>query len=218
MKFNQYGSEKKEIFFFPKPHLNHLLFLLFFVISILKQYVDRLFPQESKIPAELLAIYIYNLSDFFSIIPYFILKHRTKGKKDINNSIYKKIVKKSTEYIYTDIEDTNHFPFKKLFTLTISDYISQISMLIFYIILNEIDIPMKLVKLNAFFIVNVIVIFIISKLILHNQFYRHHSFSLLINLICLIVLIIVDIFNIINFSGEIIIQFIYFNYILLKMF
>ena len=188
--------QKKKYFFFPKPHLNHLLFLLFFVISILKQYVNRLFPQESKIPAEFLAIYIYNLSDFFSIIPYFVLKHRTKGKKDINNSISKKDAKKGTKYIYTDIEDTNHFPFKKIFTLTISDYIAQISMLIFYIILNEIDIPMKFAKLSALIIVNVIVIFIISKIILHTNFYRHHSFSLLINLICLMVLIIVDIFNI----------------------
>ena len=201
--------QKKKYFFFPKPHLNHLLYLLFFVISILKKYVNTLFPQKSKIPSEFLQIYIYNLSDFFSIIPYFILKHRTKGKKDINDSNSERNTKNRTEYIYTDIEDTNQYPYKKILILTISDYIAQISFVIFYIILNELDIPMKFIKLNSLFIVNVLVIFIISKLILHNQFYRHHSFSLLINIICLIVLIIVDIINIINYSGKIIIQFIY---------
>jgi hypothetical protein len=201
--------QKKKYFFFPKPHLNHLLYLLYFVISILKKYVNTLFPQKSKIPSEFLQIYIYNLSDFFSIIPYFILKHRTKGKKDINDSNSERNTKNGTEYIYTDIEDTHQYPYKKILILTISDYIAQISFVIFYIILNELDIPMKFAKFNSYFIVNVIVIFIISKLILNNQIYRHHSFSLLINIICLFVLIIVDIINIINYSGKIIIQFIY---------
>ena len=201
--------EKKKYFFFPKPHLNHFLFLLFFVISILKKYVNTFFPQKPKIPLEFLELYIYNLSDFFSIIPLFILQKRTKRKKEIIDSNSNKDVKGGHGYIYNNREKTNPKSKIRIFILTISDYIAQISSVIFYVILNEMNIPMKFVKLTSLLIINVIVIFIISKLILHNHFYRHHSLSLLINIICLIVLIIVDISNIINYSGEIKMQFIY---------
>ena len=201
--------EKKKYFFFPKPHLNHFLFLLFFVISILKKYVNTFFPQKPKIPLEFLELYIYNLSDFFSIIPLFILQKRTKRKKEIIDSNSNKDVKGGHGYIYNNREKTNPKSKIRIFILTISDYIAQISSVIFYVILNELNIPMKFAKLTSLLIINVIVIFIISKLILHNHFYRHHSLSLLINIICLIVLIIVDISNIINYSGEIKMQFIY---------
>jgi hypothetical protein len=201
--------EKKKYFFFPKPHLNHFLFLLFFVISILKKYVNTFFPQKPKIPLEFLELYIYNLSDFFSIIPLFILQKRTKRKKEIIDSNSNKDVKGGHGYIYNNREKTNPKSKIRIFILTISDYIAQISSVIFYVILNEMNIPMKFAKLTSLLIINVIVIFIISKLILHNHFYRHHSLSLLINIICLIVLIIVDICNIINYSGEIKMQFIY---------
>ena len=206
--------EKKKYFFFPKPHLNHFLFLLFFVISILKKYVNTFFPQKPKIPLEFLELYIYNLSDFFSIIPLFILQKRTKRKKEIIDSNSNKDVKGGHGYIYNNREKTNPKSKIRIFILTISDYIAQISSVIFYVILNEMNIPMKFAKLTSLLIINVIVIFIISKLILHNHFYRHHSLSLLINIICLIVLIIVDISNIINYSGEIKMQFIY---IIIKM-
>ena len=201
--------EKKKYFFFPKPHLNHFLFLLFFVISILKKYVNTFFPQKPKIPLEFLELYIYNLSDFFSIIPLFILQKRTKRKKEIIDSNSNKDVKGGHGYIYNNREKTNPKSKIRIFILTISDYLAQISSVIFYVILNEMNIPMKFAKLTSLLIINVIVIFIISKLILHNHFYRHHSLSLLINIICLIVLIIVDISNIINYSGEIKMQFIY---------
>ena len=201
--------EKKKYFFFPKPHLNHFLFLLFFVISILKKYVNTFFPQKPTIPLEFLELYIYNLSDFFSIIPLFILQKRTKRKKEIIDSNSNKDVKGGHGYIYNNREKTNPKSKIRIFILTISDYIAQISSVIFYVILNEMNIPMKFAKLTSLLIINVIVIFIISKLILHNHFYRHHSLSLLINIICLIVLIIVDISNIINYSGEIKMQFIY---------
>ena len=203
------NPEKKKYFFFPKPHLNHFLFLLFFVISILKKYVNTFFPQKPKIPLEFLELYIYNLSDFFSIIPLFILQKRTKRKKEIIDSNSNKDVKGGHGYIYNNREKTNPKSKIRIFILTISDYIAQISSVIFYVILNELNIPMKFAKLTSLLIINVIVIFIISKLILHNHFYRHHSLSLLINIICLIVLIIVDISNIINYSGEIKMQFIY---------
>ena len=201
--------EKKKYFFFPKPHLNHLLFLLFFVISILKKYVNTFFPQNPKIPLEFLELYIYNLSDFFSIIPFIILQKRTKRKKQIIDSNSNKDGKSGHGYIYNNWEKKNPKSKIKIFILTISDYIAQISSVIFYVILNEMNIPMKFAKLTSLLIINVIVIFIISKLILRNHFYRHHSLSLLINIICLIVLIIVDISNIINYSGEINMQFIY---------
>ena len=123
--------EKKKYFFFPKPHLNHFLFLLFFVISILKKYVNTFFPQKPKIPLEFLELYIYNLSDFFSIIPLFILQKRTKRKKEIIDSNSNKDVKGGHGYIYNNREKTNPKSKIRIFILTISDYIAQISSVIF---------------------------------------------------------------------------------------
>ena len=202
--------EKKKYFFFLILHLHHLLFLIFFVISICKIYVNSFFPQNPKIAVEFLELYIYNLSDFFSIIPFLIIKHKTKENKKIFYSNSNKDVNSNIDYIYNDLEDANkRNPNKTIFILTISDYMSQISSVIFYVILNELEIPSKFTKLSSLLIINVIIIFIVSKIILHTHFYRHHSFSILLNLICLMVLIIVDIYNIMNFSGDILLQFIY---------
>ncbi len=180
------------------------------MISICKIYVNSFFPQNPKIAVEFLELYIYNLSDFFSIIPFLIIKHKTKENKKIFYSNSNKDVNSNIDYIYNDLEDANkRNPNKTIFILTISDYMSQISSVIFYVILNELEIPSKFTKLSSLLIINVIIIFIVSKIILHTHFYRHHSFSILLNLICLMVLIIVDIYNIMNFSGDILLQFIY---------
>jgi hypothetical protein len=139
-----------------------------------------------------------------------IIKHKTKENKKIFYSNSNKDVNSNIDYIYNDLEDANkRNPNKTIFILTISDYMSQISSVIFYVILNELEIPSKFTKLSSLLIINVIIIFIVSKIILHTHFYRHHSFSILLNLICLMVLIIVDIYNIMNFSGDILLQFIY---------
>ena len=139
-----------------------------------------------------------------------IIKHKTKEIKKIFYSNSNKGTKSNIDYIYNDLEDVNKgSPFKTIFKLTISDYMSQICSVVFYVILNELEIPSKFAKLSSLLIINVINIFIISKIILHSHFYRHHSFSILLNLICLMVLIIVDLYNIMNFPGDLLFQFIY---------
>ena len=51
-------------------------------------------------------------------------------------------------------------------------------------------------------IFNVIALFLFSKLLLHNTFYRHHFFSFVIFIICLIVIVILDIFQIKDECGD----------------
>ena len=51
-------------------------------------------------------------------------------------------------------------------------------------------------ELNALFIFKIIIICILSIKILHSPFYKHHYFSLGINLILLIVLVVIDQINI----------------------
>jgi len=58
-------------------------------------------------------------------------------------------------------------------------------------------------------IFDIIFIFLFSILILRTKFYRHHLFSIMINILCLIILAIIDITNMHNEGDNMVISFIY---------
>ena len=74
---------------------------------------------------------MYNIGDFISLIPYLIVKKKTKSKnipKFGNNQENNE----STNYIYTDIENEQIHDKKKkskitIFIITLVDFIAQIS-------------------------------------------------------------------------------------------
>lgn len=132
---------------FTKPHLKHLLFLLFFLISSIKKNIQSYFSKYSQTSVEFLGLYLFNLGDFISIIPYCIVRKRMKKEKNIitrnNNTIvgnidnlYIKNTEKANEY--------NGSAFKLILVITLSDFTSQISSLIFQVIKQEKKIEVKL--------------------------------------------------------------------------
>ena len=71
---------QKKYILFPKLHLKHLLFLFFLIVSCIKKGVQIFFEQNQRIAIEFLKLYMYNIGDMFTIIPYLIMKKRMKNE------------------------------------------------------------------------------------------------------------------------------------------
>ena len=201
---------KKKYILFPKLDLKYLLFLFFFIVSIIRSLMKNYIEDNEGLSVEFLELYINIISDFISIIPVLIILKRTKSTKNdtrmtIKDKFSNLILKTSEE----QVKVYKGGAFIKLLIFTTVDFFSQVSSRIFYIIINVKKITIKLTSLNSTLIFNIIFIFLLSKIMLHTNFFRHNYFSLIIDIICLIVLIIIDIIDIKNNSGKLIIIIIY---------
>ena len=203
-----YGQKKKYLLF-PKLYSKHLLFLYFFIISCLKKGAQIFFEKDQRLSIEFIKLYLYDFGDFLSIIPLLIMKKRMKNEQkdnkikiqnnDINiQSYYNRTIKKSNCALYRNI-----------FIFVYVDFIGQISSVIFYVIQNEQKLIVKQANLNSASIFNIISILLFSICLLHTKVYKHHIFSILINMICFIVLTAIDITRIYNSGENIIISIIY---------
>ena len=202
---------------FEKPHINHILFLFFFISSLVKQYILKIVKEEDNLSIPILKLYIYDIGDFLSLIPYIIIKIKSKSKDG------EKRLKSAEEikYIYNDSTKSE---FKKnmsyiilyMFLLTMSDFIAQISTVIFYLTTGNQQLQVKHGNMNFALIFNVIFLFLFSRFFLHHAFNRHHFFSLIIFIICLIVIVILDFLEIKKSSGDKFIKSII--YILVRIF
>ena len=177
---------------------------------------------------------MYNVGDFFSIIPYIIMKRRLKALENNNNNVNKNnnnvnnnVNRNNSRDNFNNIgnnvmyDDTNinirinnsnttitmlHYEpenktnqcgiILKIILFTIVDFIAQISKVVFYVILNKEKIQVELDDLNSTLIFFIISIILLSKIMLHSEFWRHHYFSFFIDIFCLIILSILDIIEI----------------------
>ena len=210
-------EEKKEkIILFPKLDLKYLQFLFFFIVSIIRSLMKNYIEDNEGLSVEFLELYINIISDFISIIPVLIILKRTKSTKNdtrmtIKDKFSNLILKTSEE----QVKVYKGGAFKKLLIFTLLSFTAQISSGIFYIIKNVEKLSIHLTSLNSTLIFNIIFIFLFSKIMLHTNFFRHNYFSLIIDIICLIVLITFDVIEIIYDTGD---KAIIIIYILIKIF
>ena len=123
-------SPKKYILF-PKPNLKHLLFLFFLIIACLKKGVQIYFEQNQKLAIEFLKLYMYNVGDFFSIIPFMIMKKRMRNRRpvfEIKNTI-------ASFYLQYKKFDPDSKKFKRktlrnLFIFSVVDFIAYLQLFI----------------------------------------------------------------------------------------
>ena len=183
-------NKKKQYCLFPKPHLNHLLFLFYFVSSIVKQYIFIGIKKEENLSIPIFKLYIYVIGDLLAVIPYLIIKKKIKSKnieKSNNNN------KGNFNYIYTDIfAKMKKRIIMNIFIISLISFIAQISTIIFYLIEEDQKMMVENANLNIKLIFNIIFLFVLSKFILDISFFLHHYFSLIIFIICLIVISIID--------------------------
>jgi len=201
---------KKKFIFFPKLQPRHFLFLFFFVISCIKNGMQRYLSKNQGIDIEFLKLYMYNLGDFLTVIPFLILKKRVKTEKE-EISPKDTDAENNFELIYNNQEQKqNDFSaFKKIFIITIADFIAQIGSVILKIITTEQNLEVKKSDLNSLLIFNIIAILLLSIFILRKKFYKHHLFAILINILCLIILAITDIQDIIDAGDDIKLSLLY---------
>ena len=202
--------QKIKHFLFPKPHINYLWFLVCFICSIIKQIIFKDIKDKVNLSIPIFKLYIYDIGDFFSLIPYLIIKRKSKSKIPIEEIEEREKRKKSQDDINYIYNDSTKNEFKKnmsyiivnMFLITILDFIAQISTVTFYLITGNQKFQVKHENLNITLIFNVIALFLFSKLFLHHTFYRHHFFSFIIFIICLIVIVILDITQIYQACGD----------------
>ena len=195
-------SKNKKYIFFPKLNLKHLLFLFFFIVSFIKKTAQTYFENNQKIAIEFLKLYMYDMGDMLSIIPFIILKLRSKTQKLKKNELNK--TPTNIKYIFNDEEQKKKGlkAYINIFLFTIIDITAQISPVIYYVVKEGHKLAVKQANLNTTLIFNIIFIIIFSYFILHTDFYRHHLFSFSLDILCLIILAIIDIKKIYEDKGD----------------
>ena len=188
----------RKIFYFPKCEWKYILFLLFFIFSFLQTSIIRWISMNSKDVAQpFLNTYLFSVSDFLAIIPYlivFLRSRRIKGEEirlakinSIKGSfLYNKGDKKSKNFYWLNI------------LVALFDFGSHISSLLFYIVYGRNERSISENNLSSLLIFNTVIIYVLSRFVLKTYFYKHHYFSFLINVICILTLGTIDIINIIN--------------------
>ena len=214
-------SKISRYFSFPDLESKHFLFLLFFVFmickSVVKIFLKRLQDKkknenEKKIDSiidDFFKLYVYLIGDFLSIIPYLIVKYRMENYDKIDDKIDDKIEKVELKnvnnineseiiYNYYKPEKKNKCTtiFKDMLKYTIFDFIAQIGNTIYLYILYEKNSDEGQASFNSITLINIFAILIFNYIFLHERFYRHHCFALMINIICLLILTIFDIIDI----------------------
>ena len=209
---------------FSQLNRNHFFFLSYLIIIIIKEINNLYITKIDDIIQTFNKYYIYSLSDLFSIIPFIIIKVRSKGvsKNTLSNEIIEnknKIRENSKEKLEENNEGTNldlsnniellHVDLsyethkrrlKRIlkFTILISivDFIAIYINVIFSIIVISGNFKIKKAQLNSYILFNIISKYLFTILILHSPVYKHHYLCLVINIIFLIGLVVFDIINI----------------------
>ena len=189
---------KLKLLIFPKLNFNQIYFFLFFIISFIRLIIRKWIDDNNKdISQRLFNIYIYNISDLFCIIPILIDKcfFSKKQKKSITSNT-------SNHSILLIVRDEQKKRLKSIlfrtFIVAISDLIAQLPIFIYYVIKGENERDIEEYNLSSLLIVRICSLYLLSLVILKTHFYRHHYFSFVINIICLIFMSLIDIFNIIK--------------------
>ena len=180
---------------------NYLLFLSYFIVIIIKELFKIYYTPTNDIIAYLNENYSFTLSDFLCFIPMMIIKFRSKSHNkgelienddDKNNALI--LLNPQYEHFKKKLKRI----FKLIIIISIVDFLGKYFYFVFSIILTRYEIFLKTINLNGTPVFNIISICILSTCILHSHFYRHHYFSLIINLIFLVILIINDEINILK--------------------
>ena len=182
-----------KIFYFQKCEWKYILFLLFFIFSFLQTAIIRWISMNSKdIAQPFLNTYLFSFSDLLAIIPFLIVYLRSRRLKERIEIKEKKELLRHRDWKRT-----------KKFLILISsvaflDFASHVSSLIFYIVYGRNERSVSENNLSSLLIFNTVIIYLLSRLILKTYFYKHHYFSFIINVVCILILGTIDIINIIN--------------------
>ena len=165
-----------KIFYFQKCEWKYILFLLFFIFSFLQTAIIRWISMNSKdIAQPFLNTYLFTVSDYLAVIPYIIVFLRSRK---LNQTI--EIREKYSLPRNKDNKRKKEF-FLLTTLVTVFDFASHISSLLFYIVYGRNERSINENYLSSLLIFNTVIIYLLSRLILKTYFYKHHYFSFIIN-------------------------------------
>ena len=177
-----------KIFYFQKCEWKYILFLLFFIFSFLQTAIIRWISMNSKdIAQPFLNTYLFTVSDYLAVIPYIIVFLRSRK---LNQTI--EIREKYSLPRNKDNKRKKEF-FLLITLVTVFDFASHISSLLFYIVYGRNERSINENYLSSLLIFNTVIIYLLSRLILKTYFYKHHYFSFIINVVCILILGTIDI-------------------------
>ena len=140
--------------------------------------------------------YLFNISDYLAVIPFIIIKIRSKRMTKENMLALQLTIKSAlTNSTSNTLDKKRTFFFWLVVSVGIFDFLSHVSSLAFYLVFGKNDRPLSENNLSSMLIFNTIVIYVASRLILKTYFYRHHYFSFILNVFCIIILLSLDIYN-----------------------
>ena len=202
--------QKKIIF--QKCNFNNIYFLLVIIINFLDLLIENVLfktrEELKKITKEehnfylptriLINLYINNLSDFLSIIPYLISKRLLKKKQENNTNakIKENKISDDVNLIYNDNNRSKTNKKKKaiiLFCIVVGifDFLEKFALILYNIIYPEKEFNLYHFSCIAPFEISFQ--FICSYFILKMHFYKLQYFSLFLNLGIFIIILIIDI-------------------------
>ena len=207
---------------FQKCNINNIYFLLYIIMFFIDLFISyKLYPLETDVkesskyllPTQIIyRLYIYNLSDFLAIIPYFIRKRLLKKKEEniiinTDDTEGKKHLYDSA-LIYNDNIKIESNKKKKIIILylifiAILDFLNKFAFILYSIIYVNKQIDIYTFSCTVPF--EIFFQFICSYFILKNHFYKLQYFSLFLNLGIFIIILIIDIINIVklhSFDGK----------------
>ena len=207
-------KEKKKILQFQKINFNYIYFLLFFISTFIATFISENldsfgdektnYDNERNIYEAALQIattYITTLSDYLAIIFFIINKYRSKGSAELDMKTIKlKTTQATGSFIYNDkYENELSKNYKRVhlysFFVGFFDFIPFILLAIFYWTTEDLDQDTYLYYLNSSVVLNILLQYVMGFLVLKTKFYRHHYFSFILNSICFLILITLDIVN-----------------------
>jgi len=204
---------------FQKCNWNNIYFLLYIIMFFINLFIESfnysidLEVEDSEkykynLSQTILNLYLLNLSDFIAIIPYFIRKKLLKKKQEPEVTISKIDENDNSEnlsLIYTDnkLMEINKRKKKVIYysiLIAILDFLFEFSLILYNIIY-----PTQITATFTFSCTipfEICFQFICSYFILKTHFYKLQYFSLFLNLVIFIILLILDI--ILSFEHELV--------------
>ena len=145
---------------------------------------------------------LYSIGDLLSGFFVLIVKKRTNSKIIDSKPIKKKKVSSNkinllekNELLYNKREpNVERIPLKRVFYLSICDLLAQSCSIIYAFIYNTNQFRMPHHNKNLFLIFDIISRFILNKLLLKQEIYRHYYFSISISIISFSILSISDLY------------------------
>ena len=221
---------------FSELNRNHFLFLSYFIISIIIEIDNKYIKSTDDIVDTFHKCYIHTLSDFLSIIPFIIIKLRSKGiskreklekikanlsEKNSNENLVERTSTESSidiayKYLNATFKEKKEKAKKRKIKLSllvsVFEFLAIYLDITFSIIAKTNNYAIKFSEMDSQILFKVMSKYILSIIILHSPVYKHHYLCLAVNIIFLIILVILDVMDIVKTKDNL-----YFLYAVLKI-